>query len=59
VQVIYIFIYLFIYLFLIFLRVKPEVVGFMGIRVLPPHEVELSVDPISTKPAADRQLYQM
>jgi hypothetical protein len=34
-------------------------VGFIGIRVLPPHEVELSVGPISTKPAADRQLYQM
>jgi len=40
-------------------RVKPEVVGFIGIRVLPPHEGELSVGLISTKPAADGQLYQM
>ncbi len=50
---------IYFYLFIYFCRVKPEVVGFIGIRVLPPHEVELSVGPISTKPAADSQLYQL
>jgi hypothetical protein len=48
-----------IYIFIYICRVKPEVVGFIGIRVLPPREAELSVGLILTKPGADGQLYQM